>query len=380
MSSPQGRIQNAFYQVHLWVGILTGIVAVALGISGSILMFRPELERAANPALATVSPYSSSTSVQKLVNDFRASHPDANIRGITLPEPGEASPVVFMVGNGNRNTRTAIDASSGRELPSSSGGWIPWTVRLHHSLFAQGHFYTGIAGWALTILCISGLIVWWPSIAALPFDAALRSSRLRNWRARDWHVFAGFWLLVPLAILAFSGTVFTWRDAYTRAASFVTRASANAAPPKVSADGDARNVNLDGAINAARTAVPGGVVRMVRTPSKPGDPVVVRLRMPGELRRIGSTQVFVGASAQVVAVDRLSDKSFAVRAVDALAPLHMGEFGGWPLKILWTFAGFVPALLFFTGVWLTWRKYGRRTSKPLARDLQPSERLSVVTR
>jgi uncharacterized iron-regulated membrane protein len=32
-------------QIHLWVGLVAGLVIVALGLSGSALVFRAELER-----------------------------------------------------------------------------------------------------------------------------------------------------------------------------------------------------------------------------------------------------------------------------------------------------------------------------------------------
>jgi uncharacterized iron-regulated membrane protein len=36
----------------------------------------------------------------------------------------------------------------------------------------------------------------------------------------------------------------------------------------------------------------------------------------------------------------------------ALQPVHYGEFGGLPAKILWSFLGVTPSLLFVTGLFV----------------------------
>jgi uncharacterized iron-regulated membrane protein len=83
------------------------------------------------------------------------------------------------------------------------------------------------------------------------------------------------------------------------------------------------------------------------------------MRTPDDSRDIGTTQVFVNAQAEVIGVEQPSDKPLVARAVEALAPLHTGELGGWPLKLAWAFMGLVPPLLFFSGVRAAWRKYVR---------------------
>ena len=49
------------------------------------------------------------------------------------------------------------------------------------------------------------------------------------------------------------------------------------------------------------------------------------------------------------------------RIFAAFAPIHYGEFGGLPIKVLWAFLGLIPSVLFVTGVITWWRP-----SKPKA--------------
>lgn len=350
MGLQQGTLRNRILRTHLFVGLLSGIVALALGISGSILVFRPELERAAQPR--TVESPAPSASIQNIVAGYSQAHPDQPVRSVILPQD-ERDPVQLAIASGERNRRVTVDATGG-ELPSAQPGWIAWLVRFHHTLFANGHILTGIAGLLLSYLCVSGIVIWWPAIRALRFDVTFDPSRLRSYRARDLHVFVGVWTMALLLLLAFSGTVFTWRDAYTRAALTLTGGRyEQIKPPRT---GDARSLDLDAAIASARTAVPGATPTMLRLPGKPGEPITVRMRADSDLRRMGSNQVFIGDAGQVLGIDRLADKPFGVRAVDALAAIHMAEFGGLPLKLLWVVVGFAPAILFLSGFRLWWRK------------------------
>jgi uncharacterized iron-regulated membrane protein len=352
------RVLNKWiYRTHLWLGLITGVVAALLGISGTVLIFRGELEQVFRPHLRSSAPYSQETSIEQLVSPYRQANPSQTLRGIQLPAPGERKPIVLVLGGAGQPTRVYIDPASGREFNAPTNDWITWTVRLHHSLFLKGHFYTGLAGVALSLLCVTGVVVWWSSITTFAHDIVFRPGRLRTMRARDVHIFAGVWLLVPLFLLAFSGTVFTWRDAYTRAALALTGSTVQ--KPKLATGGDVRSLSLDAAIGAARARFPEATPTLVRMPAKPGDPLTVRMRTPDDSRDVGTTQVFVNARAEVIGVEQPSDMPLAARAIEAMAPLHTGELGGWPLKFAWAFMGVVPPLLFFSGVRAAWRKYVR---------------------
>jgi len=365
------------YRTHLWLGLITGVVAALLGISGTVLIFRGELEQVFRPHLRASAPYSQETSIEQLVSSYKQANPRHTLRGIQLTEPGDRKPLVLMVAGSGQPTRVYIDPPTGRELNAPTNDWITWTVRLHHSLFLKGHFYTGLAGVALSLLCVTGVVVWWSSIKTFAHDIVFRPGRLRTIRARDVHIFAGVWLLVPLLLLAFSGTVFTWRDAYIRAALAVTGSTVQ--KPKLAAGGDVRSLSLDAAIAAARTRFPEATPTMIRMPAKPGDPLTVRMRTPDDSRDMGTTPIFLDARAEVIGVERPSDMPLAARAVEVLAPLHTGELGGWPLKFAWAFVGLVPPLLFLSGVRAAWRKYVRVCPTRIPVSPQPDLKVLSAT-
>jgi uncharacterized iron-regulated membrane protein len=71
-------------------------------------------------------------------------------------------------------------------------------------------------------------------------------------------------------------------------------------------------------------------------------------------------------------IDRLSDRPAGARFLAALAPIHYGEFGGIPIKALWSLLGLTPSLLFITG-FVAWRRPAKRKSDKLARGQREPE-------
>jgi uncharacterized iron-regulated membrane protein len=61
---------------------------------------------------------------------------------------------------------------------------------------------------------------------------------------------------------------------------------------------------------------------------------------------------------------------------DWMLPVHFGEFGGWPTRILWALGGLMPAVLLVTGVIMWWkpRWWPRRplVSPPVAAGARPA--------
>src|SRR6185436_13434680 len=188
--------------------------------------------------------------------------------------------------------RVYLDPATGRELgerlPNSD--WLQWLVNLHHNLFADSHFYTGLVGAGFTAMCLTGIIAWWP---AAGFTRSPAFAPGRNMGAREIHRFFGFWSFVILLVIAFTSTVFTWRDTYNSVAAWISGQPKPEVRAKIS--GNAGGLDLDQALLTAKAAIPGATPTALRLPSKEGEPLIVRMRADSDWRPIGSNQVFLGA-------------------------------------------------------------------------------------
>ena len=85
--------------------------------------------------------------------------------------------------------------------------FVDWLVHLHESLLvgSLGHILNGIGACCLTLLCVTGAVIWWPG------RAHWRRSLTVEWSARfpritwDVHSAFGFWFLAFVALWGGSG-------------------------------------------------------------------------------------------------------------------------------------------------------------------------------
>ena len=118
-------------------------------------------------------------------------------------------------------------------------------------------------------------------------------------------------------------------------------------------------MSLPAVMDAARAARPDATWRILTLPQKPKDPFLITYQLPGEYGRTGNNQISLKANtdgtARVTAVSELRQSSPMKRFLTELMQIHYGEFGGMATRLLWCATGFMPAVLFFSGL-LMWRR------------------------
>ena len=89
---------------------------------------------------------------------------------------------------------------------------IEWLVKPHSNLFSgsTGRIVNGIGGIGLTLLCLTGAVIWWPGVRNW------RRSMTVNWRAHfariswDLHSAMGFWIFLFVMVWGVSGIYFAF--------------------------------------------------------------------------------------------------------------------------------------------------------------------------
>src|SRR5437879_12977921 len=82
-------IRKAFFQVHLWVGMGIGLYVVSISISGSALVYLPELTRKFSRRTVVVAESGHRMSVEELTQQAQRAYPTYevdNIREAQTPE------------------------------------------------------------------------------------------------------------------------------------------------------------------------------------------------------------------------------------------------------------------------------------------------------
>lgn len=304
-------------KLHLWAGLGTGLFLSLIGLSGSILLFREPLERVA-PRTAP-SPGCRTLSVDEAVSRALAGG-GARASYVQFPATGDGPLEVVAVGPGTQVTFVAVDPCSGALLGpvSEARPWLRVVARAHRNLLlgeAGRRLLVGLA-WGLLFLAISGLVM-------------ARRGR------KSAHGAIGLWTSLVLAGYAISALLLLLRPATT-------------APPVKT--GALVSRDIDSYLRGAATVLPQGKLSWIQL----GDPVVVRVKMPGDLQKRGSNDVEIHPATGEVMRINLVDNKGRIRA--ALAALHFGEAASpwaWPL---YAAAGIVPLTLLISALILLVRK------------------------
>ena len=155
-------IRKAMFQIHLWVGILIGVYIVVVCVSGSALVFRND--------------------IYDQFEVWTKAGPTPNQQAIMKPS------YVAM----------------------------RWLGDLHGKLLLgnDGMWYNAIGGFVTALLCVSGLVVWWPGRdrwkRALSFKFDIGWKRLNF----DMHSSIGFWTFLILFVWGMTGGYFVFPEPF----------------------------------------------------------------------------------------------------------------------------------------------------------------------
>jgi uncharacterized iron-regulated membrane protein len=120
-----------FYEIHLWLGILCGIVVFLVCLSGAILVFREEINRFIDPGKYYVSVPADGQRmpIDELITKVESQNPGMKVTSLTIPEKRNRTLVVSLSrpmpegerGNGERTNRGGSERTERGERGERSG-------------------------------------------------------------------------------------------------------------------------------------------------------------------------------------------------------------------------------------------------------------------
>lgn len=208
------KFRYFFLWSHRWFGIIAGLYFVLLGLSGSYLVYRDEIDALLKPhlrrSLANVSNFDLRTIVILAQEGLATSKeptsiwvPESNSRNIEVsfnmsgPKTGRKFVTVFV--------DPAADQFKGAEsFKETLSGFM---FIFHHDLFMGplGRTIVGVAGVLMLFVLLGGMYLWWPRKKTL--KAALSWPNMKT--PLQWnlglHKLSGAYSLVLMIVVTFSG-------------------------------------------------------------------------------------------------------------------------------------------------------------------------------
>lgn len=356
-------------RVHLWLGLSLGLLFAVLGLTGSALVFYTGIDAALHPVVeagqSDCAPDLASPVWDQALAAGRARwHDPAGKWTIEVTGEGGAIPARFYPssGHGHHADRMMVWFSpDGRRIVRTEPWGVylmSWLYQLHMALLAGdlGGQVVGWSGVAMLLLLVSGIVAWWPR-GSWRKAVAFKRNAVPMRRLRDLHKLSGLWSMALVFVLVATGVLL--------ALPAVTQAllQPEAIPAPKSSDDRGGRVSIVHAFAAARRVLPEGRIVFVDMPSAQDAPIRVRLQVPGDPhRRFPGSYVFIDQfSGRVLALHDVRRAGTGTAVASWLRTLHDGTVGGLATRILAVVLGFVPALLFATGImhWLRRTKASR---------------------
>ena len=236
-------------------------------------------------------------------------------------------------------------------------------LEIHLHLF-MGKIGAQIVRWNVLIffiMCISGLILWWPKQKRFLKQAVTIKWKTSNWKRLNWglHSVLGFYALFVLLIISLTG-IFWVFDSAKKIVSFATQSSEWKAPNVQSRySGLTKENSLDSAYRSAVIANPGARQVFIAIPPDTISPIRILLRYPYTIVRKQTTVWFDQYSIANLHTDSYKKYSRYEYVSRSIYDFHTGRIRalGIGSKIVYFLASLFAASLPITGL-LIW--YGRK--------------------
>lgn len=327
-------ISKFFLRFHRWAGIFALAFWIAQAASGVIIVFAGEIDD------ATISaPYVAldPDAMEQGLASIAPAGSDRTISSVwTSPGLGDRFDVFVSSPDGGQEIRVngageVIRVANDNDV-LANGAWLENIIVFHHNLLLSdaGEWIVGISG--ILLITNIGLGIW----LGLRGSGGLKRRvvpvrpNAKSARFYSWHRAVGLWAAIPAILIAATGVLLTFYDTTEAAVNPSARTlPALTSPAPVTTD-------FSDAVKTAMGEFPTAKLTAVTLPTEEDKSYVIRLLQPEESREIyGVTTVIVSAVDGSIrgsfdALEAPVGRSF----MDALFPLHTGEFGGLTGRIL----------------------------------------------
>lgn len=351
------RTIRFWFLVHKWSSLVPTAFLFMLCVTGLPLIFHDEIDTAmgsdAGSALSGAASAESGLSLDALmarplaeqpgdVPLFMAFSQDSPLLTITTGPAPDA--------DGADMTLLFFDRATGASLgPAPGNPPMDFLLQLHTDMFLglPGMWLLGAMGLLFVVALISGTVLYAPFMRRLRFGT-VRRQRSARVRRLDQHNLFGVVALAWMAVIGLTGAINAFADPLTDAwrdgeVAAMAAAYAGQAPLP-----PARYGSIDAAMASAQAALPGRSPQFIGFPGgawSSGHHYAIFFQGDRPLTQNLLTPALVDAET-----GQLTDARTMPALNQALMiskPLHFGDYGGMPLKIVW-------ALLTLATIWVLW--------------------------
>ncbi len=418
------KTRKFFNDIHLWAGLISGIVVIAVCLSGTIYTYNTELREWAAPHLHQVQVPAGAEKIpaEDIIQAIRK-ETGGDVTAISLAaDPARTYQVnVRVEGDESRfgttyyvNPYTGAITGTSKEK-TKTGEFMGYMFSLHRwllldkiekPLFGElpnrtlGSYISGTATILFTLGVLTGLIIWFPR-KLKTWRQGLKIKWNGGWKRlnHDLHNTLAFYSLIFLFLMGITGPQwsFPWyrtglqkalgtykeapaegRDGNRSGGRGPEGRSAGNRNPERGKRGDDKQsrkseeqaghrlLPIEQYLAAADAALPYIGDYRISFPREPEGPITISKNRVGFFAPAAGDQVTLDApTATVKEASVFRDKPFNERVAGSIKALHLGNVYGQFTKLLYFFACLIATTLPITGtlIWLNKMKKKKPAQK-----------------
>lgn len=366
-------MRKTLFKWHSYGALIAMLPLLIISITGSILVFKVEIDSLLRPAhmLVDASATTPRVSLDTLMDTMLSANSDYELGGWEIFDDKSRSDAGYLIERGTENWfKVYINQYNGQLLsePQTLTHYLTdWLLELHYSFLfhVAGASVALIVGCIMLFLGISGIILYrrfWVKLFTLRFNA------VRRILFSDIHKFIGILSSPVLIIVALTGVYWNFIGIQHELSEH-----ADGEHYLVSAPRHSPSISFEALMQQTEAEITSYKAGYLTMPFEPGRDITFY----GE---VDSSNPFNSEYASFVSFDRTTGKLLAKQDIrqastltvflDSFRKLHFGYFGGLLSRIIWCIIGLMPLILGFTGLYLYWHRRQQRVKSAQNRRQQ----------
>jgi uncharacterized iron-regulated membrane protein len=358
------KFKKAIRQIHLWLGLASGLIVFIVSITGFLYVFENEIREFSHKEYLHVPAMQKDfIGLKPIIENYERLEPKQKIAAIKIIKSEPNATVQIST---KKKKTYYFNPYDGTLVNQKGADWLNIVLEIHRTLLL-GEVGGLIQAWSIVIfliILITGLILWFPNQVRL-----LKQSLTIKWSGSfkrvnfDLHQVLGFYASLFLLIIAFSGIYFKF-DTPKDIVGLVTGSTLRKGDEVLNTkkiDSTTIPVRYSKIYEDVNSKYPGATLISFSI-RKTGE---LRLRMiyPNKWARNHNIMFYDGKTGQLLRTKLYKDNNAADLYEASNYDLHTGEFFGLTGKIIWSIVSLIGASLPITGFIIWWKKGKKSKSK-----------------
>lgn len=364
-------------KIHTWLALIAFIPLLVICLTGSILVFKHEIDSLLMPNKVRVEAAESGRlTLDHLISNVHGELPNFEPVGWVLFQDTERADLVYVVEHGTSDWQYILLNQYSGELLSppvtTTHHLTDWLLNLHYELLLDhpGLLISSVFSIILCLLGVSGVVIYrhfWKHFFTLRWDKRLTVF------FNDLHKMTGIIATPVLLILGVTG-------AYWNIRHFIHEEIEHAGEVPYKVTGRLYNdeLSLQALHDQANQHVDQFKPTYFLLPYEPK----VDITFWGEVPSINflaseysSTVTFDAQSGEFKSATDIRTAGLWPKVEDSFRELHYGTFAGLTTRILWCIIGLTPLLLSITGIYVWYQRKQKKRNAKRKRAAKTRERV-----